>query len=123
MVKAERLIRTAFYAAAILVIWLSLSPKAVTPDMHGGDKLAHLLAYGPLSFLGLLGYSAKRHILPLVISLVALGILLEFVQSQIGRHLSLGDMLANTAGVLLAIVPARFAVHWLARRWAFGRRN
>ena len=98
---AARSFRVLLWLAAIALFYLS-----VVPPMPGGeqgylsvfDKAAHLLAYGGLALLGLLGRYAPRHI---TIALAAHGALMELAQGVFTTHrtASVGDWLADVVGI------------------------
>lgn len=103
----------AFAAGAIIVAVLSLLPQDVMPHVGFGDKIQHLIAYLCLALAGGIAFPDRRSFLALAVGLVALGIVLEFGQAVVpGRFTSIGDVVANTVGVLLGLTIARFAVPW-----------
>ena len=77
------------------------------------DKVMHILAYGLL-----MGWFAQiyRHFLArlcLALALVSMGIFVEYLQSWVSyRQFDTVDMLANTAGILLAWA---LSYTWLGR--------
>jgi VanZ family protein len=100
-VVAARLFRGLLWLAAIALFYL-----AVVLPMPGGeqghlsvfDKATHLVAYGGLTLLGLLGrYAPVR----LAIALAAHGALIELAQGAFTTHrtASLGDWLADVMGI------------------------
>lgn len=84
----------------LLIVWFSLVPRPpqVGPEMS--DKAHHFLAYFTLMFwFGQL--HARR--LPVLLGCLGLGLALEWLQGLTGYRTASGlDMLANTAGALLA---------------------
>jgi VanZ family protein len=98
------------WALVLGVIVLSVIPAPIQVPVVEGDKLGHLLAYGTLMvwFSNLYDESNPRIIL--AIGLVAMGIILEFVQRWSGyRTFEIADMAANAIGVLAgwALSPPR----------------
>lgn len=97
----RRLWLTLGAALVVSVIWLSLTPAPIQIPVAEGDKLGHLLAYGSLMlwFSNLYENSIARVII--AVSLVAMGIALEFIQGWTGyRTFDIADMIANASGVL-----------------------
>jgi VanZ family protein len=84
----------------LLVIYLSLTPAPIQVPMEEGDKLGHVLAYATLMawFANFYEMAGQRKML--AISLVAMGIALEFLQGWTGyRSFEVADMMAGAAGV------------------------
>jgi VanZ family protein len=73
------------------------------------DKLAHCLAYAWLAVLPFFGFVRLRAAFTAAFLMVPLGIGLEFAQRHVpGRDFSVADMIADSAGVVLGIVMARY---------------
>ena len=91
------------YAMVLFVIYSSLvsSPPSIGVELH--DKIMHTVGY-----FGLMGwfiqiYHTKKSQTILAVLFILMGISLEFLQDLGGvRFFEFNDMLANTAGVLLA---------------------
>lgn len=104
-----------------LVIYGSLTTKPVQLDISYFDKYSHLLSYFVLmGWFIQLNTKFIQHLFWALL-FVALGIVLEYLQALGGvRYFEWADMLANSTGVLLALVLAktRFAssLHWLEHR-------
>ncbi|MDQ7831162.1 MAG: VanZ family protein [Desulfovibrionaceae bacterium] len=100
----------ALWAASMAaVVYLSLLPDVDMPgDYPDIDKLYHMAGYAWLAFLPCFGFARKRVGLAASLSMIVLGCALEYAQGYVpGRMASLGDMAANTAGVLLGIAAGR----------------
>jgi VanZ family protein len=100
----------ALWAASMAaVVYLSLLPDVDMPgDYPDIDKLYHMAGYAWLAFLPCFGFARKRVGLAASLSMIVLGCALEYAQGYVpGRMPSLGDMAANTAGVLLGIAAGR----------------
>jgi len=91
---------------SLIAIIFVLSVSSIPPEIKQfvlQDKLMHVLAYACL-----MGWFAQiyRHDLTrllLAIGFVAMGIVIEFIQSTTAtRQFEILDMIANTSGVLLA---------------------
>ena len=93
----------------LCVVYLSTTPSP--PDTSGvefGDKIVHTLGYFCLFYWFGQIYQKSSFWQP-AIALIFLGVALEFVQNHLGyRTLEVADMLANTSGVLLGWMVARF---------------
>ncbi len=97
--------RRLFYVGVIAVIWVSVVPADALVEAGIWDKAEHAGAYALLALFGCVAYRTTAQRNRLAVSLVALGIALECVQTQVpGRVGDLGDVLANTIGVLLVYV-------------------
>lgn len=92
------------YLIILVIIVLSLipDPDKITP-FSASDKLLHTLAYAVSMFWFGLCFKRER-LFSLGAGLVLLGIALEFIQGQTGyRTMSLYDIIANCAGVLIGL--------------------
>lgn len=106
----------------IIAVWyLSLTPKPPEPGIKLWDKLNHFIAYAVL--MGWFGqvYIQKAQRLFWVIFFVMMGVSIEIFQGM-GQHrfFEYNDMLANTLGVLAALVglllKADGILLWLEQR-------
>ena len=96
--KMLKLISAAY---VIVVIILSLVPESGAVSSGWADKIAHFTAYGGMGVLAyfLTGSLKKRFYL--FIAIIALGVLMEFLQHYIpGRGASYLDIASNIAGAL-----------------------
>jgi VanZ family protein len=104
-----------------IVVYLSLMPSPPQLDMTAGDKLQHLAAYSVLGFwFAMLALENWRQLCLAVGPLIGLGLVLEFIQGMTGyRTFDIGDMLANSLGVVSGSALARTrlgrALFWLER--------
>ncbi len=94
------------YAMTVVVIYLSLTSKP--PEIDTGlpfqDKIFHALAYFSLMFWFVQIYHSRRQVYYCAIFFVAMGLILEFIQSfDPARYTEFGDMVANTIGVFIAL--------------------
>ena len=107
-------VQPVWLVSIILVSCLSLAPRMEIPYPFGGaDKLGHFLAYAWLAILPFFGFARTRSAFTGAFLMVPLGIGLEFAQRHVpGRDFSVGDMMADLAGVALGIVVA---VHIMKR--------
>ena len=85
------------------VVYSSLTSSPVTVDFKFSDKFLHIVGYFALMAWFIQIYHKKKSRIILTIIFVAMGIGLEFLQDFGGiRYFEVADMVANTAGVLLA---------------------
>jgi VanZ family protein len=101
----SRLISIIWVASICVVTYASLVPRIEFPvDFWQADKFYHVIAYCWLSVLPIIGYSKRKLAITGSLSMIILGILLEIGQMYIpGRTFSMGDITANTLGVILGI--------------------
>lgn len=105
-----------------LCITLSLiPPPPLPPTPPLSDKFGHCLAYATLAAWAVQLFATRRALALALLSLVALGVALEFAQGALTttRLADPADALANTLGVLLgaslAYTPARHALLGIER--------
>ena len=115
----QRIVKPAWIVSIILVVYLSLAPRAEIPyPFSAADKLAHGIAYAWLAILPFFGFDSMGAGFTAASLMIPLGIGLEFGQQQVpGRNFSVEDMVADSAGVALGIVVARH----LKKRAYFGK--
>lgn len=106
----RRCVLLLWLASTVVVICLSLSPGLELPyDFSNADKVYHMLAYLWLSALPFFAFSKTERSFIGALSMIPLGIGLEFVQFYVpGRSFSVADMAANCLGVILGIWLARY---------------
>lgn len=94
--------RATFGLLVMAIIVLSVLPHVGTPPQVS-DKTLHLIAYFAVTAAGLLGWLSLRAGALVLAGTVALGGILEIVQSMVpGRSCELADFIANLAGCILA---------------------
>lgn len=94
-----------FFIAGLAAVSVGcLMPARWCPPLPN-DKLMHFAAFGTLALLsGLLTHSLS-HLLLLQLGLLMVGGLIEMLQTWVpGRDFCWRDLLANTAGIVLATV-------------------
>lgn len=105
------------------VVYLSLTPHPPEPmSFPNVDKLEHGLAYAALSFWFCQIYISLRQREVVIISLMAMGIVIEVAQGMTGyRYFEYADMLANGMGVMLGVILSRTrmgrAFIWIEKVW------
>jgi VanZ family protein len=89
--------------ALLVATWFALDPDPVAlPEGAQMDKWAHLLTYLVLAFLVDASWPETDFDLPKWTSLLSYGVAIELIQNQIpNRMLSVGDLVANAAGIAL----------------------
>ena len=101
------------------VVVLSLVPLDV--DLQkGGDKIAHFIAYGSMSFWFATLFRGRVRQLVIAIAFAAMGVAIEFLQGLTDyRTFEVADMVANAVGAALgwglAQTPLRNALDWTGR--------
>lgn len=100
------LMQMSFFIALCLVAGLALYPNLQLPEpsLTRGftDKIYHVLGCAVLALLAAKGWRLRMRVLYLAIPL---SVGLEFIQGLVpGRGVHFADMLANLAGVILAIL-------------------
>lgn len=95
-----------------LIVYLSLTPHPPEPmSFPNADKLEHGFAYASLSLWFCQIYLTSRQRAVVVIALIAMGVVIEFLQGWSGyRFFEYADMLANSTGVVLGYLLARTAL-------------
>ena len=103
------------YLLIVVVVFLSLTsnPVQIDTSLPYQDKLFHALAYFSLTFWFMQIYHVRHHAFQWVIFFLGLGLLLEYLQGfDSNRYSEVGDMIANTLGVMVAVAlawtPLRF---------------
>lgn len=106
--------------SALIAIWvLSLMPAP--PGVPGGDKLHHVLAYAGCTWLWAQVIATPTGRGMAVFAIVAMGVLIEFLQGWSGfRTFDVADMAANAVGALGGWMAARLQAI-LRRRYLLPR--
>jgi VanZ family protein len=92
------------YALVILVVYLSLTSNPVDTGMNFPyeDKFYHALAYFTLMFWFSQIYHGRFQRYMIAVVFISMGFMLEYLQSfDPKRFAEVGDMVANTTGVVL----------------------
>ena len=107
------------YLLIVVVVFLSLTsnPVQVDTNLPYQDKLFHALAYFSLTFWFMQIYHIRHHVFQWVIFFLCLGLLLEYLQGfDSNRYSEVGDMIANTLGVVVAVALARTPLRYVLVR-------
>ena len=98
---------TSAWVLVAAVVYLSLARLDIDIPAEGGDKVGHVAAYALLTIWFMQIYAALRPRVAIAAGLVALGIVLEFLQGYTGyRNFDYVDMMSNTIGVVLGWIAA-----------------
>lgn len=105
-----------FLVVLAVILFSGLKPEPVPQVFEQQDKLHHLLGFAALMFTLRLAFPQWRVLWAITASLSA-AVLIELAQSLLpNRWASLGDMLANTLGVLLGWGCSHLAYQWYLQR-------
>ena len=118
MLKARRAFVVVFACVFVAVaIYLFLTPREVRLVALVGDKVAHVGAFGLMMLLCSAVVTSKRVTAWCALVLIALGVLIELLQSLTGyRDFEVDDMLADAAGVLAAWAAVAVSAYLDSRR-------
>jgi VanZ family protein len=109
--------------ALVQVLWLLAMAATIVGELlpgnsavmrlvaatHINDKVLHFSAYALLAFIPVFGFKL-RHGIPLALSMILLGVALEFAQRLVpSRSYEVADMVANALGVFTGIALALVA--------------
>lgn len=108
--QRDRLALAVTVLYVILITWLLLAPVSSVPQVAGGDKLHHALAFAVL----VLPATVARPRAALAIALAAIGYggAMELLQPSFGRTAEWLDLLADAVGAVLGVLLGR----WLRSR-------
>jgi VanZ family protein len=98
------------YTILAVIIYLSITSTPVEIDIGFPlqDKLFHMLAYFVLMFWFVQIYHARKQLVGHALAFIAVGIAMEFIQSfDPARYAEYEDMIANTLGIVLAVMLAK----------------
>ena len=100
------------YVLVSTVIYLSVSSNPPDPgiDVPYFDKIGHTLAYFILMGWFAQLYHLKKQRIIYALGFVAMGVAMEYVQSfDPARMAEFADMMANTSGVVVALLITRMS--------------
>ncbi|MES1975781.1 MAG: hypothetical protein V4472_25265 [Pseudomonadota bacterium] len=125
MIDRRLLFRLAFWAALAFAVIMAVLPQPPhTPVDQFGDKFEHMLAFGTLSVLAVLGY-AETPLLRIGERLSFLGAMIELVQSipALRRDCDIRDWFADTLMVVLVLLVTALARRFRAPGAALSSRS
>jgi VanZ family protein len=95
---------------AVLVVGtsgLAFDPSPPAEIDTGWDKLNHVVAFSAMAFSACFAFAHARHAVVIALALLAFGVFIELVQSQIpARSAEAFDVLADGVGILAGLLPA-----------------
>jgi VanZ family protein len=92
-----------FWPALAVVAWGELTPHPPKLADLLWDKAEHFIAYFGLTLLASLAWGLRRSLVWVFFAMVALGGVLEILQSFVGRDAEWGDFFANDLGALAGL--------------------
>ena len=92
-----------FWPALAVVAWGELTPNPPTLADLLWDKAEHFIAYFGLTLLASLAWGLRWSLAWVFVGMMALGGVLEILQSFVGRDAEWGDFLANDLGALAGL--------------------
>jgi di/tricarboxylate transporter len=113
-------------AFVALVIYLSVAPDPVRAPTVDNFKTGHILAYAWCMMYFTQVWRDLRHRLAIALSLIVLGIALEFVQDMLPWHrdFAVSDMVDDAIGVgigfVLGFTPLANTLRWIESRTRTG---
>lgn len=95
------------WLAVVAALVLSLLPPKAVDIPGANDKLEHLIGYLLLTFWFCGLYPRRRYAL-IALGMLAMGGLVEVLQAalHLGRQAELGDLIADSMGIALAVILA-----------------
>lgn len=91
-----------------MITVLSLRPHIDTGNLPYNDKVAHFLVYFLFAFLAWRVTSWNKRFIALSVTIIIYSGLIEVAQQYTGHMMSFYDLVANTLGVITAVVALYF---------------
>ena len=118
--RARIAVALLFWPSLALVVWISLIALTIPPFDLGisfQDLIGHFVAYGGLAGMAAMALHERRASIWAVVGLIALGAVLEILQSFTGRETELYDAIANGVGAVCGGFSGGAIVEPLYRRY------
>jgi VanZ family protein len=97
--------RIAFVLYPLLVVWASLRTGVDPQPIEHLDKVMHFTFYGLFTLIAAGCTTQKKTFIQLCVFIAGYGALMEVFQSFVpSRFMSVADMIANTSGVVIAML-------------------
>jgi len=105
--KTKRTFLIFWLIFTVLITSISLSTSLAPPVKFNIDKFGHFGANFIIAFVPALFYKKISALYFIIVGTISLGVLVEVMQTNIiGREGSIGDVVANSLGVLSAVFIA-----------------
>ena len=88
----------------LLLLYGSLAPAKALPPLAGSDKFWHAGTYFVVMAYFSQIYTPIRTRLLIAVALIAVGVVIEFIQPYVNRQFDWFDALANSVGVVAALL-------------------
>ena len=111
----QRIVQFVFWLAVATTLYLCLRPPIIM--VPTSDKTQHLLTFGGLVLLAAAAYPRRPFWLE-GLALSGFGALIEIIQPYFGRDRDVRDWMADTLGILIALIIA-----WAVRKLLLRERN
>ncbi len=112
LTRASRIL---FWPGVVLVVWGELRPRPLPVAALIWDKAEHFTAYFGLAAMATMVLRRGRRLVWALFGVIALGAVLEVLQTFTGRDAEGLDVLANTIGVLSGFGVAALLLALVAR--------
>lgn len=103
-----------------LLLYGSLAPAQALPSLGGSDKLWHGACYAVVMAYFSQIYGSLKSRIYMALGLIALGVIIEFIQPYVNRNFDWFDALANAMGVSAALAasfsPLNNLLRWVDDR-------
>ena len=106
------------WGLALAILFLSLTPLSELPEVAGGDKTHHLIAYAALAFPNALARPQKIVFFAVIYACFGGGI--ELIQPYANRYASWLDFAANLGGIFIGSYGGILAGRYLSQRISAG---
>lgn len=105
--KTKKLLLIFWLIFTVLITYMSLSPSFAPPAKYNIDKIGHFGINFIIAFIPALLYRRLFTLYCIAVATISLGIFVEIMQTTVvGREGSIGDVIANSAGVITALIVA-----------------
>lgn len=118
ILDCQPLWRAALLISVAAILYLATTSEPYLVPASSYDKVNHLIAFAELTVLSRLAWPGT-HPIRLILLLIAFGLLIEIIQSQLPyRDFSLADVVADAVGVVIGLLPWPGLRGWTTTREA-----